>query len=79
VSDSIDKLASIVQNSYVARRRADYRIRYDDGTMLTFPFSRRLVVGDMWKDSLALWRVVRVDSARPGDPIDVWVKPILNR
>ena len=38
---------------------ASYTAHYD-GSSLTMPFSRRLEVGDTWKDTLGEWRVVRL-------------------
>jgi hypothetical protein len=57
-------------------RAIDYRIRYDDRTVLVMPFSESLAVGDTWKDSVAQWRVVRMGAPVPEEPVDVWVEPV---
>jgi hypothetical protein len=60
----------------VETKPLEYRIRYDDGTMLVLPFSEPLAVGDEWRDSIARWRVIRLGSSVPEEPVDVWVEPV---
>jgi hypothetical protein len=60
----------------VERKTLEYRIHYDDGTVLVLPFSEPLAAGEEWKDSIARWRVIRVGSSVRGEPVDVWVEPV---
>jgi hypothetical protein len=60
----------------IASKPLEYRIYYDDGTVFVLPFSEPLAVGDEWKDSIARWRVIRVGSSVPGEPVEVWVEPV---
>jgi hypothetical protein len=60
----------------VETKPPEYRVRYDDGTVLVLPFPERLAAGDEWKDSIARWRVIRVGASVAGQPVDVWVEPV---